>query len=131
MVEEVDKSTLPSNEKPAQKTKVRTRTDSTLDERSSKIAHIDPSNSPSRSRRKVIRCSLPPHKPMRFESLQDYEDHYSKNHSNRCFTCQKNFPTEHYLELHIAENHDPINEVKRERGEKTVRPQLKSEYYGR
>jgi len=27
---------------------------------------------------------------------------------------------EHFLTLHIAENHDPLNEAKKARGEKTV-----------
>jgi hypothetical protein len=46
--------------------------------------------------------------------------HYQKTHMNRCSECQKNFPDEHFLHLHIAENHDPINASKRDKGEKTV-----------
>ena len=59
----------------------------------------------------AIRCTLPPHQPMSFLTQSDFETHYHKNHANRCSACGKNFPTEHYMNLHIAENHDPINEV--------------------
>jgi hypothetical protein len=44
----------------------------------------------------------------------------SHNAVNRCSECHKNFPDEHFLHLHIGENHDPINEAKRDKGEKTV-----------
>ncbi|KAI9818493.1 MAG: hypothetical protein M1827_000552 [Pycnora praestabilis] len=68
----------------------------------------------------VMRCSLPPHpQGLSFPSLEAYDVHYAKFHVNRCSECQKNFPTEHYLELHIEENHDPLNEARRARGEKT------------
>lgn len=67
-----------------------------------------------------MKCFLPPHKPAFFDSYDEYEVHYQQNHANRCLECGKNFPTEHYLGLHIAENHDPLNETLRERGEKTV-----------
>ena len=33
--------------------------------------------------------------------------------------CRRNFPTDHFLSLHIAENHDPLNASKRDRGDKT------------
>jgi len=39
---------------------------------------------------------------------------------NRCLECRRNFPTEHFLNLHIEENHDALVSVRRERGEKTV-----------
>jgi hypothetical protein len=65
-------------------------------------------------------CNLPPHKPMKFTSFDDFEVHYQQTHVNRCFTCHKNFPSGHYLDIHIAENHDPINQIRKERGEKTV-----------
>lgn len=66
-----------------------------------------------------MRCSLPPHKPLSFSTYEDYETHYQKDHTNRCIECGKNLPTGHFLELHIAENHDPIVASKRDAGEKT------------
>ena len=69
----------------------------------------------------VMRCSLPPHRQsISFASFEAYEVHYAKAHVNRCSECRKNFPTEHFLSLHIEENHDPLNEVRKARGEKTV-----------
>ena len=69
----------------------------------------------------VMRCSLPPHRQaISFASFEAYEVHYAKAHVNRCSECRKNFPTEHFLSLHIGENHDPLNEVRKARGEKTV-----------
>ena len=66
-----------------------------------------------------MRCSLPPHKPLSFPTYDEYESHYHQAHTNRCKQCKKNFPTGHFLELHIAENHDPIVASKRADGEKT------------
>ncbi|KAF2259911.1 hypothetical protein CC78DRAFT_536750 [Lojkania enalia] len=66
-----------------------------------------------------MKCSLPPHQPLAFASFDEYDVHYQKTHMNRCQECSKNFPSEHFLHLHIAENHDPINAAKRDRGEKT------------
>jgi hypothetical protein len=66
-------------------------------------------------------CSLPPHgQTIAFASYEEYEVHYNKVHVNRCLECRKNLPTEHFLNLHIEENHDALVSVKRERGEKTV-----------
>jgi hypothetical protein len=66
-----------------------------------------------------MRCLLPPHKSLNFPSYADYETHYTQQHSNRCSSCNHNFPTSYFLNLHIAENHDPIVSARRERGEKT------------
>lgn len=66
-----------------------------------------------------MRCSLPPHKPLSFATYDEYEAHYQKAHANRCTDCKKNFPSSHFLELHIAENHDPIVASRRDAGEKT------------
>ena len=69
----------------------------------------------------VMKCSLPPHQEtLVFSTFENFEEHYLKDHSYRCSECRKNFPTNHFLELHIGENHDPINEVRRAKGEKTV-----------
>ncbi|KAI9760183.1 MAG: hypothetical protein M4579_001798 [Chaenotheca gracillima] len=68
----------------------------------------------------VMRCSLPPHpETIAFASYEEYEIHYAKAHVNRCAECRKNFPTEHFLDLHIQENHDSLNEARKARGEKT------------
>ncbi|EMC92342.1 hypothetical protein BAUCODRAFT_97248, partial [Baudoinia panamericana UAMH 10762] len=67
----------------------------------------------------IMHCILPPHKPLSFSTYSEYEAHYQQSHSNRCSECEGNFPTAHFLELHIAENHDPIVAAKRDEGEKT------------
>lgn len=72
------------------------------------------------ARPQVIQCSLPPHVPVSFSTYEEFDVHYAKVHANRCSECRRNFPTEHFLGLHIGENHDPLNEARRERGEKTV-----------
>lgn len=70
----------------------------------------------------VMKCSLPPHRDtLAFATFEEFEIHYSKDHANRCYECGKNFPSEHFLSLHIGENHDPMNEARKARGEKTVR----------
>ncbi len=69
----------------------------------------------------VMKCSLPPHEDtLVFSTFQEFEIHYAKSHANRCSECRRNFPTEHFLGLHIGENHDPLNEARRAKGEKTV-----------
>ncbi|KAK5111461.1 hypothetical protein LTR62_004913 [Meristemomyces frigidus] len=74
---------------------------------------------PEEPRKPAMRCLLPPHKPLSFSTFEDYETHYNQAHSNRCEECHSNFPTAHILDLHIAENHDPITATKRDAGEKT------------
>ncbi|MCJ1247226.1 hypothetical protein MMC30_004440 [Trapelia coarctata] len=69
----------------------------------------------------VMQCILPPHDPLSFPSYEAYDVHYAQDHTNRCLECHKNFPSEHFLNLHIAENHDPLNEALRAKGEKTYR----------
>ncbi|KAJ5280414.1 hypothetical protein N7478_005786 [Penicillium angulare] len=68
----------------------------------------------------VMHCALPPHREtLAFASYEDYEVHYLQAHVNRCSQCSKNFPTAHFLNLHIEENHDPLAAARRERGDKT------------
>ena len=74
---------------------------------------------PPETERPKMRCLLPPHRPLDFATYAEYESHYQQAHSNRCTECKKNFPTSHFLELHLAENHDPIIASKREADEKT------------
>ncbi|KAK4239978.1 hypothetical protein C8A03DRAFT_31906 [Achaetomium macrosporum] len=84
-----------------------------------KIAELDPSGSDEDSEVK-IHCALPPHKePLRFSSYSDYETHYRDQHTNRCLQCRKNFPSAHFLSLHIEETHDSFAQVRKERGERT------------
>jgi hypothetical protein len=69
----------------------------------------------------VMKCSLPPHQEtLSFSTFEEFEVHYAKSHANRCSECRRNFPTEHFLGLHIGENHDPLGESRRDKGEKTV-----------
>ncbi|CAG7555385.1 unnamed protein product [Fusarium equiseti] len=68
----------------------------------------------------AMRCNLPPHRePLSFRSYDEYEVHYNKSHTNRCLECRKNFPSEHLLNVHIEEYHDPLVSVKREQGQHT------------
>ncbi|MCJ1430497.1 hypothetical protein MMC29_008415, partial [Sticta canariensis] len=87
---------------------------------SSKYLHA--SDNPLQSIAAVMKCSLPPHhETLAFPTFEDFEIHYAKEHANRCSECRRNFPTTHFLELHIGENHDPLSEARRARGEKTYR----------
>ena len=87
---------------------------------SSKIIHLDPESGEVQPASEMM-CSLPPHRQtLSFATYEEYEVHYLKAHTNRCTECLKNFPTEHFLNLHIEENHDSLVSVRKERGEKTV-----------
>ena len=84
-----------------------------------KLADIDPSAVEDTGI--TMRCSLPPHKDERsFKTYEEFEVHYNKVHTNRCLECRKNFPSNHYLDLHIEECHDPLVAVQREKGDHTV-----------
>lgn len=73
----------------------------------------------------TLKCSLPPHhEPLDFPTIEEFETHYAKIHAHRCLECRKNFPTDHFLDLHINENHNPLREVRVARGEKTVGPKI-------
>ncbi|KAM7207384.1 hypothetical protein V8F20_002264 [Naviculisporaceae sp. PSN 640] len=93
----------------------------TSEEPQSKILELDPSSqTEDNDDGHAMKCSLPGHKfPIRFATYEEYEAHYTKNHTNRCRECGKNFPSEHLLSLHIEEVHDSFAAVKRERGEHT------------
>ncbi|KAK3071871.1 hypothetical protein LTR53_007862 [Teratosphaeriaceae sp. CCFEE 6253] len=69
--------------------------------------------------RPAMRCLLPPHKAQSFATYAEYEVHYAQAHSNRCAECHVNLPSAHFLDLHIAENHDPLLASEREGGKKT------------
>lgn len=84
-----------------------------------KIIHLDSGSGVEPPTFEMI-CSLPPHRQtLSFSSYEEYEVHYNKSHVHRCHECRKNFPTEHFLNLHIEETHDALISVKRERGERT------------
>ncbi|KAB5570536.1 hypothetical protein GE09DRAFT_1103667 [Coniochaeta sp. 2T2.1] len=88
-------------------------------EPAAKIVELDPSSNSSASSVEM-RCSLPPHREVLvFKTYGDFESHYSKEHSHRCFDCRKNFPSGHLLNLHHEESHDPLIALKREKGEHT------------
>lgn len=81
--------------------------------------YVELENEEPEKSKSAFQCLLPPHKLMTFTTYPDYEAHYNASHTNRCKQCRKNFPTSHFLQLHLSENHDPIVAVKRERGDKT------------
>lgn len=88
----------------------------------SKIITLDTEDAKPQSNQTIIQCSLPGHpRGSGFTNYAEYERHYAQAHSNRCLECRKNFPTAHILGLHIQEHHDALTEMKRERGEFTVR----------
>ncbi len=69
---------------------------------------------------RVMQCTLAPHREtVCFDTQEEYEVHYNKEHTNRCATCSKNFPTCRFLELHIEENHNALREALAARGERT------------
>ncbi|KAF7908984.1 uncharacterized protein EAE98_012373 [Botrytis deweyae] len=83
---------------------------------SSKLVHLGEETGEAPT---VMRCSLPGHqRTLSFPSFDDYEVHYKKSHMNRCLECRKNLPSEHFLNLHIEENHDALVSVRKDRGEK-------------
>ena len=67
-----------------------------------------------------MQCALPPHPPLTLPSAADFDAHYAREHTNRCSACRVNLPSPWLLELHLAEQHDPLITARREKGEKTV-----------
>jgi hypothetical protein len=68
----------------------------------------------------MLTCALAPHREtICFSSHEEHGVHYVKEHTNRCTTCSKNFPSSRFLELHIEENHNALREVLAARGERT------------
>ncbi|MCJ1306938.1 hypothetical protein MMC25_000582 [Agyrium rufum] len=85
---------------------------------STPISITSPSNPYPRAKPK-IQCHLPPHSVLSFLTYEAYDVHYAHAHTNRCVECGRNFPSELFLELHLAECHDSFEEARRGRGEKT------------
>lgn len=67
-----------------------------------------------------IECSLPPclYVRPRFSNSEEYELHVLTLHSFICKECNKRFPSEKILEIHIDENHNPFFVIQREKGHK-------------
>lgn len=88
--------------------------------RPTKLASVDPDSGEDFQVKPVMQCSLPPHRhPVEFLSIDEFELHYAKDHFNRCSSCGKNFPTAHFLSLHIDENHNTLRQVLQSKGDKT------------
>lgn len=89
----------------------------------SKIVGLDVERSNDGSQTTTtLQCSMPGHLPgLRFATYNEYETHYISTHTNRCLECGRNFPSWHYLDLHIAECHDALVEIRREKGKAVVR----------
>ncbi|KAL8388506.1 hypothetical protein RB595_009201 [Gaeumannomyces hyphopodioides] len=66
----------------------------------------------------TLRCTLHPH-ILIFATFNEYDAHYNKQHVNRCHECNKNFPSDHILSLHIEECHDSFVAALRDKGERT------------
>ncbi|KAF1998430.1 hypothetical protein P154DRAFT_383313, partial [Amniculicola lignicola CBS 123094] len=76
-----------------------------------KIFSMDP---PSTA---AVQCTLAPHAPINFPTIAAYEAHVTKEHTHRCTECGRNFPDDHWLQLHITENHDPFFAARRDGAE--------------
>lgn len=75
------------------------------------------------SRRTVIKCSIPPchSNPISFNDYFAYEAHIVDTHNFLCLECQKRFPSEAFLNIHIDENHNPFFQISKEKGEKVYK----------
>ncbi|KAI0262347.1 hypothetical protein BC834DRAFT_891962 [Gloeopeniophorella convolvens] len=113
---------------------------------SAKRPHTDsPSRSPSPSRtpkaqrvaasaRPPLLCSLPPtcnpphNAPTPLAGTRALEAHYATHHAHVCSAegCGSVFPDPRLLELHLTECHDPLAELRKERGEKIFACHLES-----
>lgn len=82
-----------------------------------KIVHL---SQEAASPTEVMRCSLAGHPELSFANYDEYESHYNQSHLWKCAECRHNFPSEHYLGLHIEEHHDSMIQIRKERGEKIV-----------
>ncbi|CAX41009.1 zinc finger protein, putative [Candida dubliniensis CD36] len=66
----------------------------------------------------LIFCNYHPCLNSAFENYQQYHLHVLSTHEHTCESCQKVFPNKNYLSLHIDENHNPLLQIKQERGDK-------------
>lgn len=67
----------------------------------------------------TIYCNFPPCIQLEFTNYQEYESHVVSTHDYICESCQKPFPNQHFLLLHIDEHHNPLLQIKRDRGDRT------------
>ncbi|OAV98281.1 hypothetical protein PTTG_00328 [Puccinia triticina 1-1 BBBD Race 1] len=67
-------------------------------------------------------CNPPNHKPPRFENPSELESHHRTHHAFTCSStgCNRIFPSQHFLDLHLNEVHDPILQVQREKYEAKI-----------
>lgn len=65
-----------------------------------------------------IYCNYYPCTQLVFTNYQEYEHHVVSTHEFVCQSCQKKFPDNHFLLLHIDENHNPLLLIKRDRGDR-------------
>lgn len=71
-------------------------------------------------------CTLPPtcspSQPTKFSTSDSLSAHYQSHHAHVCSAagCRKMFPSEIFLDLHLNEWHNPMNQVRLERGDKIV-----------
>ncbi|KAI8343094.1 hypothetical protein BC941DRAFT_508545 [Chlamydoabsidia padenii] len=56
--------------------------------------------------------------PVSFPTLVAYEAHYEAQHRNHCSICHLSFPGAHWLELHLDEQHNVLNQIRKDRGDK-------------
>lgn len=87
--------------------------------RSSTSPSPDPSSS-AKPPVQQMQCGLPPHGVITLPSAAAFDEHYAKEHTNRCSACGANLPSAWFLELHLSERHDPLIATRREKEEKTV-----------
>ncbi|KAA1066100.1 hypothetical protein PGT21_021372 [Puccinia graminis f. sp. tritici] len=61
-------------------------------------------------------CNPPNHKPPRFDNPSELESHHRTHHAFTCSSadCNRIFPSQHFLDLHLNEVHNPILQVQRE-----------------
>ncbi|KAK9319583.1 hypothetical protein V1517DRAFT_332049 [Lipomyces orientalis] len=97
--------------------------DSSASGQSDPAAHKISRSSPS-PQQPLIQCTLPPrctYSPQAFASYAAFETHYATSHTLVCTSCARSFPSQHLLDLHLAELHDPFVAARRDRGDKVYR----------
>ncbi|KAK9255000.1 hypothetical protein V1507DRAFT_58416 [Lipomyces tetrasporus] len=98
--------------------------DSNASGQSDPAAHKISRSSPS-PQQPLIQCTLPPRctrSPQSFASYAAFERHYAASHTLVCTSCAaRSFPSQHFLDLHLSELHDPFVAARRDRGDKVYR----------
>lgn len=87
-----------------------------------RIDDDDTSSSAATTPTNLITCNYPPCvNNTIFNCYAEYELHVQNYHTHICNECKRRFPTNDFLTLHIDETHNPLLQIKRERGEKTYK----------